>query len=96
MTPNAFWASPIADLTATAQAIEKQRQEDLRMMAWLVYGGAALMAVGVNDPKHFPPIHTAFPGLFEEAEPTTQDWKITKQRIEDYAAKRKQLQGAGG
>ena len=80
----------MGDLAATAAAMERQRQEDLRMLAWLIYGGAALVAVGITDPKRFPAIETAFPGLFEEKPPAPQDWKIIKERIEDYAARRKQ------
>ena len=53
------------------------------MMAWLLYTGASLTAVGVNDPKKFPTIEEAFPTLFEKKE--QQDWWVMKERVEQFA-----------
>ena len=51
-------------------------------MAWLIYTGASLTAVGFNDPKKFPTIEEAFPTLFEKKE--QQDWWVMKERVETY------------
>lgn len=78
----------IGDLTpediTTAVQVEKEKQTDFyKMMAWLIYNGAALASVGFNNPKKFPTLEDAFPSIFEKKE--QQDWRITKQRIETYA-----------
>lgn len=57
------------------------------MMAWIVYNGAALTGVAVNDPKKFPKIEDAFPSLFEKKE--QQDWWIMKERMENFAKAKK-------
>jgi hypothetical protein len=62
---------------------ETARQKDFyRIMAWLIYTGASLTAVGFNDPKKFPTIEEAFPTLFEKKE--QQDWWVMKERVETY------------
>ncbi len=58
------------------------------MLAWLLYNGAALCGVAVNDPRKFPQLEEAFPTLFEKKE--QQDWWVMKQRVEDWAKGRKQ------
>lgn len=66
--------------------MSKERQTDFfRALAWIVYNGAALTGVAVNDPKKFPTLEAAFPSLFENKE--QQEWWIMKQRVEDYAKK---------
>lgn len=58
------------------------------MMAWLIYNGAQLTAIGVNNPKQFPLLEDVFPNLFEKKE--QQDWWIMKQRVENWAKQRKE------
>lgn len=58
------------------------------MLAYIVYTGASLTAVGFNNPKQFPGIEQAFPNLFEREE--QQDWRIMKQRVELFAKAKKQ------
>lgn len=58
------------------------------MLAYIVYTGASLTAVGFNNPKQFPSIEQAFPNLFEREE--QQDWRIMKQRVEAFAKAKKQ------
>ena len=58
------------------------------MMAWIGYTGAYLTAIGYNNPKRFPSIEEAFPTLFEQKE--QQDWRIMKERIEQYKNMKKQ------
>lgn len=54
-----------------------------RTLAWIVYNGAALTGVAINDPKKFPKLEDAFPSFFEKKE--QQDWWVMKQRVENYA-----------
>lgn len=63
-------------------AKQEQLTEFVRLMAWLLHVNAALTAVGFNDPKRFPSLEDAFPGLFEPQE--QQDWRIMKERIENF------------
>lgn len=53
------------------------------MLAWLVYSGASLTAVGFSNPKGFPSLEEAFPTLFEKKD--QQDWWVMKQRVETFA-----------
>ena len=68
----------------TAPETESDLQKDFyKMMAYIVYTGASLTAVGFNNPKQFPGIEQAFPNLFEREE--QQDWRIMKQRVESFS-----------
>ena len=63
--------------------VETEKQKDFfRMMAWLIYTGASLTAVGIHNPKSFPTLEDTFPSLFEKKE--QQDWWVMKQRVEEY------------
>lgn len=53
------------------------------MLAWLIYNGAQLIAIGINNPKQFPELENVFPNLFKTKE--QQDWWIMKQRVEKWA-----------
>ena len=48
----------------------------------IVYNGAALTGVAVNDPRRFPALEEAFPSLFEKKE--QQDWWVMKERVEEF------------
>ena len=73
----------------TAVEIESDRQKDFyKMLAYIVYTGASLAAVGFNNPKQFPSIEQAFPNLFECKE--QQNWVVMKERIEAYAKAKKE------
>lgn len=72
-----------------AVGVESDRQKDFyKMLAYIVYTGASLTAVGFNNPKQFPSIEQVFPNLFEREE--QQDWRIMKQRVELFAKAKKQ------
>ena len=63
--------------------IETEKQKDfLRAIAWLIYTGASLTAIGFNDPKRFPSLEEAFPSLFEKKE--QQNWVVMKERVEAF------------
>ncbi|MFZ2538556.1 MAG: hypothetical protein WAX04_06600 [Oscillospiraceae bacterium] len=83
-----FWDLTPKDIMMATEAQQEKQQELIKTLAWLVYNGAALVSIGYNNPKKFPDIHTAFPSLFQE-ENEQQDWRVTKQRIEDFAKKKK-------
>ena len=72
----------------TAVDVETEKQKDhYKMLAWIGYNCAALAGVAMNDPKKFPSLEEAFPTLFERKE--QQDWWVMKQRVEDFARKKK-------
>ena len=73
----------VGDISLAAQVKQEQNKEYVQMLAWIVYNGAALTGIAVNNPKSFPKIEDAFPSLFEKKE--QQDWWIMKQRVEDWA-----------
>ena len=71
-----------------AISVKAEKLKDFyQMMAWLIYNGAQLTAIGINNPKKFPTLENVFPNLFEKQE--QQDWWVIKQRVEDYAKKQK-------
>ncbi len=96
---SAIWAglnfNEISHLTPheiqTAVEIESDRQKDFyKMLAYIVYTGASLCAVGFNNPKQFPSIEQAFPNLFEKEE--QQNWVVMKERVEAFSkAKNKHI-----
>ena len=100
LTQAALWAGiPFGDIggltpadVSAAVQIESEKQKDLiRIMAWLIYTGASLTAIGFNDPKKFPSLEDAFPSLFEKKE--QQNWIAMKERVEAF---RKEQNHAGG
>ena len=70
-----------------AQARQEQQTSFAQTLAWIVYNGAALTGVAINDPKRFPRLEDAFPSLFEKKD--QQDWWVMKERMENYAKARK-------
>lgn len=89
MSPAEFPGLTADDIAAVVEVQAEKQKDFYRTLAWLVYNGASLAAVGFNDPKRFPSLEEAFPSLFEQKE--QQDWWVMKQRVEDWAkAKRSQ------
>lgn len=72
----------INDINMAAQVRQEQNKELTQTLAWIIYNGAALTGIAVNDPHKFPKLGDAFPSLFERNE--QQDWRVMKQRMEDY------------
>lgn len=72
-----------AEIAAAAAARQGQTKEFAQLLAWVVYNGAALTGVAVNDSKRFPSLEDAFPSLFEKKE--QQDWWVMKERMENFA-----------
>ena len=73
-----------------AQTRQEQHKELAQTLAWIVYNGAALTGVAVNDPRKFPRLEDAFPSLFEHKE--QQDWWVMKERMETLAKTKKAKQ----
>lgn len=67
----------------------------MEWQAVLAYKLASLVGVAVNDPKKYPDLKKAFPGVFDSLEtaPKQQPWQVMKERIE---AHRKKKRGGGG
>ena len=82
-----FWRLTPGEIINASKVKQDKYLDFIKTLAWLFYNGAALVSVGVNDPKKFPDLYGAFPSLFSEKEP--QNWKVMKQRIEDYASNKK-------
>jgi len=79
----------VDEIALAAAARQEQNKELAQTLAWIVYNGAALTGVAINDPKKFPRIEDAFPSLFERKE--QQDWWVMKERMESFKrAKRAQ------
>ena len=78
----------IGDIALSVQVRQEQNKAFAQTLAWIVYNGAALTGVAINDPKKFPSLEDAFPSLFERKE--QQDWWVMKQRMEEFAKAKKQ------
>jgi hypothetical protein len=72
----------VDEIALAVSARQAQNKELAQMLAWIVYNGAALIGVAVNDPKKFPRPEDAFPNLFERKE--QQDWWVMKERMEGF------------
>lgn len=79
----------VFEIALASSVQQEQAQEFTRLLAWVVYNGAALTGVAVNDPKRFPAIEDVFPNLFEKK--AQQDWRIMKDRVEAYAKSKNKL-----
>ena len=77
----------VDDIALAAQVKQERDKEFMQTLAWIVYNGAALTGVAVNDPKKFPKLEDAFPSLFERKD--QQDWRVMKERIEAFAKSKK-------
>ena len=75
------------DIALAVQARQERDKEFSQILAWIVYNGAALTGVAVNDPRRFPKLEDAFPSLFERRE--QQDWRVMKERVESFAKAKK-------
>lgn len=77
----------VEDIALSVQARQDRDREFAQLLASIVYNGAALTGVAVNNPRKFPRLEEAFPGLFEKKE--QQDWRVMKLRLENYAKVKK-------
>ncbi|WP_457792127.1 hypothetical protein [Anaeromassilibacillus sp. SJQ-5] len=73
----------VEEIALASQAHQERTQEFARLLAWIVYNGAALAGIAMNDPKRYPTLEDAFPKLFEKKE--QQNWWEIKERVNTYA-----------
>lgn len=71
------------DIALSAQARQDTTKDFTQILAWIVYNGAVLTGIAINDPKKFPKMEDAFPSLFEKKD--QQDWWVMKERMESFA-----------
>ena len=76
----------VDEIALAANVKQEQNKELAQMLAWIVYNGAALTGVAINEPKKFPRLEDAFPSLFERKD--QQDWRLMKARMEAFAEAR--------
>lgn len=77
----------ISDVSLVLGSKQARQKELAQLLAWIVYNGAALCGVAINEPKKFPRLEDAFPSLFEHK--AQQDWRVMKARMERYAEMKK-------
>ena len=77
----------VDEISLAASVKQEQNKELAQLLAWVVYNGAALTGVAINEPQKFPRLEDAFPSLFERRE--QQDWRLMKARMEAFAEARK-------
>lgn len=82
MSPEDFWNMSAGE---AEQIIRSRRQEQLdegRWQAQLVWMHGSLSSYAFNDPKKYPKLHEAFPGLFDsEKSKPKMDWKLREARM---------------
>ena len=83
----------VEDIFLAASAKQEENKEMAKMLAWLIYNGAALTGIAVNDPKKFPKLEDAFPTLFEKEKGEQQNWVFMKERVEEFAKIRRASMG---
>ena len=71
------------EVALVAHVRQEQIKEISQIVAWIAYNTAALTGVAINEPGKFPKLEDAFPSLFEKQD--HQDWRIMKERMENYA-----------
>jgi len=73
------------DIILSAQVQSERDKELAKTLAWIVYNGAALTGISINDPKKFPKLEDAFPSLFEKKE--EDHLQVMQTRMEAFAAR---------
>lgn len=88
-----FWQLTYGEVVEIIQAKQAKEKERMQMDALIAYQLGQLMscAIAINFSKQakFPAIHELFPALFEPPEPKVQDWRIMKERLNQYQSERK-------
>lgn len=73
------------EIRAAIKGYNKNLENKMKLDAALAYELAGLVGIAINDPKKYPKsVDKAFPGMFKEELGKQQDWRVMKQRIEDY------------
>ena len=92
MTPEGFWTSTLTEIRQVLESRERRLRLEMQRQAAMDYRHAFL--VGAVFAGKAPPIHEAYPGLFEEKR---QDWRVAKERLMKYAeAHNRKMRKKGG
>lgn len=89
-----FEGLPVPMILEASRIQQEKERETWKTFAMMIYNLASLITVGFHDPKHFPAIEEAFPQLFEAEKPVQQDWRIMKQRIEEFMMQKSAKHGS--
>ncbi|MCG7406784.1 hypothetical protein MH117_05080 [Paenibacillus sp. ACRRX] len=96
-----YWDMTYKEIIAAIQGNQRRMKSEFQIHASLVHRLGNLLGRAVNDPKNYPDISKAFPGLFEDdtslakntpsekVQSQQQDWRRMKANIEAYAAERR-------
>lgn len=95
LAPDEFWGMSIGEVEQVINARLKRQQEQTKLQATMLWKLGNLIAFAAHDPKHYPPLHEAFPGLFQPPQEQQQtDWRVMKARMASYtAAKNARMKG---
>lgn len=76
----------IGEVEQVVNARLKRQQEQVKLQATMLWKLGNLIAFAAHDPKHYPPLREAFPGLFQPPQERQTDWRVMKARMASYAA----------
>nr|DAQ88063.1 MAG TPA: hypothetical protein [Bacteriophage sp.] len=76
----------IGEVEQVVNARLKRRQEQTKLQATMLWKLGNLIAFAAHDPKHYPSLHEAFPGLFRAPKGQQTDWRVIKSRMASYTA----------
>jgi len=92
MNLNLFWSLSAGEAEQMIGAINKNKLETLRRETSITWKLGNLIAIAFNDPKKYPTLQAAFPGLYEDKNkeekeilPKQTDWRIMQARMAYYA-----------
>lgn len=86
LLPDEFWDMSIGEVEQVVNARLKRQQEQTKLQATMLWKLGNLIAFAVHDPKHYLPLHEAFPGLFRAPQEQQTDWRVMKARMTAYSA----------
>lgn len=86
LSPDEFWEMSIGEVEQVVNARLKRRQEQTKLQATMLWKLGNLIAFAAHDPKHYPSLHEAFPGLFRAPKGQQTDWRVIKSRMASYTA----------
>lgn len=94
LSADEFWDMSIGEVEQIVNARLKRQQEQTKLQATMLWNLGNLIAFAAHDPKHYPPLHEAFPGLFRPPQERQTDWRVMKARMTVYSvAKNAKMRG---
>ena len=95
-----FWDLTFGEISLLIKVRNKREKQRLQEAAAFNYSLAHLIGLSVarlmDKNAKYPPIHEAFPNLFDDVDltPKKQDWRIAKERLMRYAEAHNKKRGA--